>query len=135
MTKHLAILRQPYLDYILSGKKTIESRFPKVKCAPFGMIKAEDVVLLKESTGRVKGVFEVAKVSFFENVSFVDLCQIRKYENEICSYLEEDFWISRSSARYVTLLWIKNVRSYPEPYAYPKQDRRGWVVLKDDDKG
>ena len=80
-------------------------------------------------------LFEVAKVSFFENISFFDLCQIRKYENEICSYLEEDFWISRSSARYVTLLWIKNVRSYPEPYAYPKQDRRGWVVLKDDDKG
>lgn len=131
MRKHLTILKQPYLDYILSGKKTIESRFSKVRCAPFGIIKAGDVVLLKESGGRVKGEFEVAKVSFFENISFFDLCQIRKYENEICSYLEEDFWISRSSARYVTLL----VRSYPEPYAYPKQDRRGWVVLKDDDKG
>ena len=135
MRKHLAILKQPYLDYILSGKKTIESRFSKVRCAPFGIIKAGDVVLLKESGGRVKGEFEVAKVSFFENISFFDLCQIRKYENEICSYLEEDFWISRSSARYITLLWIKNAKSYLKPYVYAKQDRRGWVVLEDGDKG
>lgn len=31
MTKHLAVMRQPYLDLILSGLKTIESRFADVK--------------------------------------------------------------------------------------------------------
>lgn len=72
MTKHLAILKQPYLDYILSGQKTIESRFSRLKSAPFGVIKAGDIVLLKESGGKVKGEFEVDKVLFFENMSIFD---------------------------------------------------------------
>ncbi len=135
MTKHLAILKQPYLDYILSGQKTIESRFSRLKSAPFGVIKAGDIVLLKESGGKVKGEFEVDKVLFFENMSIFDLCEIRKYENELCSYLEEDFWISRGAAKYASLIWVKNVKSYKVPYAYSKKDRRGWVVLKSNDKG
>ena len=35
---HLAILLEPYLQYILDGTKTVESRFSKNRIAPYKMV-------------------------------------------------------------------------------------------------
>ena len=47
MKKHLAIFKGKAGDAILSGKKTIESRFSKVKNPPFGVIGSGDLVYIK----------------------------------------------------------------------------------------
>ena len=60
MKYHLAILTPGWIDLILDGSKTIESRFTKVRCAPFGKVHEGDSVYLKESGGLVKGMFRVA---------------------------------------------------------------------------
>ena len=36
--KHIAILRQPFFDMVLSGEKTIESRWSMNKVAPYNKI-------------------------------------------------------------------------------------------------
>ena len=61
--QHLAIFNPPFLDLILEGRKTIEGRFSKVRCAPFGVVQEGNVVLMKESGGLVKGSFVVVKVN------------------------------------------------------------------------
>ena len=33
---HLALCREPYIQYMISGSKTIESRITKNKCIPYG---------------------------------------------------------------------------------------------------
>ena len=48
MKYHLAILTPGWIDLILDGTKTIESRFTKVRCAPFGKVHEGDSVYLKE---------------------------------------------------------------------------------------
>ena len=48
--QHLAILVQPFLDLILKGEKTIETRFTKVKCPPFQKVKEGDIILLNNPT-------------------------------------------------------------------------------------
>ncbi|RBP05022.1 hypothetical protein DFR50_1376 [Roseiarcus fermentans] len=35
---HLAIFAEPFLSMVLSGEKTIESRFRRNRCAPYGEI-------------------------------------------------------------------------------------------------
>ena len=50
---HLAILKKPYLDAILEGRKPVESRFTITKRAPFGQIFKGDKVFLKQSSGPV----------------------------------------------------------------------------------
>ena len=42
--QHLAILTPSWIELILDGSKTIESRFTKVRCLPFGKVRAGDVV-------------------------------------------------------------------------------------------
>src|SRR6266540_3860586 len=44
---HLAVMVEPYLSYILQGRKSIESRFSKNAIAPYLQIGPDDLVLLK----------------------------------------------------------------------------------------
>ena len=46
---HIAILRKKYFNLILSGKKTIESRFSYNKIAPYKQVEVGETIYLKES--------------------------------------------------------------------------------------
>ena len=50
---HLAVFLEPYLRYILEGKKTVESRFSGRRIAPYGNVQCDDVILLKRSGDRL----------------------------------------------------------------------------------
>ena len=63
---HLAILLEPYLQYILDGTKTVESRFSKNRIAPYNMVEPGDVVLLKKVAAKsISGVCVVRRVWFY----------------------------------------------------------------------
>ena len=64
-TLHLAILVEPYLQFILEGRKTVESRFSVRRGAPYGTVQRGDVVVLKRSGGPVVGLAQVAHVWFY----------------------------------------------------------------------
>ena len=59
---HLAIFVEPYLELVLAGKKTIESRFSANRCPPYNAVKKGDLLLLKRSGGPVVGVATVGQV-------------------------------------------------------------------------
>ena len=72
---HLVILKKPYLEAILSGRKTIESRFTKTKRPPFGQIEAGDRLFLKLSSGPVCGT-AVQRIRYAENeTNYCPRCQ------------------------------------------------------------
>jgi len=125
--KHLAILNQPYLDLILQGKKRIESRFTKVRCAPYGKIGKGDTVLLKKSGGKVFGEFTVSRVMTFD-LKEGEVMRIKeKYNRLICA--EEDFWKMKEDSKYAVLIWISNLVVYDKPVDYKKKDRRTWIFV------
>ena len=49
---HLAVLLEPFCSWLLVGTKTIESRFSRVRCAPYGTLSEGDVVVVKRPTAR-----------------------------------------------------------------------------------
>jgi hypothetical protein len=127
---HLAVMVEPYLTYILEGKKSIESRFSKPAIAPFCQIEPGELVLLKVTGGPVVGCF------FADTVEFVTLndqerARLRDdYSEAICA--DDDFWKAREDKRYATLVGVRNARELrPAPVA--KSDRRGWIVLRQAD--
>ena len=136
MKYHLAILSPGWIERILEGSKTVESRFTKVRCAPFGKVHAGDIVYLKESGGRVKGMFTVAKVETFENLTTGQICDLfyKEYREQIFSSLSAlmqrppDKWLS---AKHATLIHISDPVKFDEPgFPFPKRDQRAWVVLE-----
>src|SRR5437762_5743619 len=62
---HLAVFIEPYLTFLLEGKKTVESRFSINKHAPFEQVQPGDIIILKRSSGPVCGVCKVASVWFY----------------------------------------------------------------------
>jgi len=44
---HLAIFVEPYLSFILDGRKTVESRFSSVRCAPYKRVLPGDRSLVR----------------------------------------------------------------------------------------
>jgi hypothetical protein len=126
-TLHLAILVEPYLQYILDGKKTVESRFSSRRFAPYNRVDKGDVVLLKQSSGPIVGVCQVAYVWFYQ-LDPESWQTIREdFAAALCAQ-DPDFWKEREAASFATLMRIQHVKSI-EPINFAKRDRRGWVVL------
>ena len=128
MASHVAVFTGPFIELILSGKKTVEGRFTKVKCLPFGRIFPGDVVRMKQSGGPLIGEFSVRKVDSFSDLTRTKLNCIRStYSDPLCSSADPEYWTQRSHARYATLIHVSGVKRYPSPVVFPKRDRRAWV--------
>ena len=130
MKHHLAILAPGWIELILSGDKTIESRFSKRRSAPFGKVSEGDVVFMKESGGRVKGAFRVGKVDTIEKLTYelriaIDTC----FREQIFGtpYFTEH-WDQWKASNHATLIHIAETLEFNTPFAIHKRDPRAWVV-------
>lgn len=129
MTKHLAIFKGNAGEDILSGKKTIESRFSKKKSVPFLQISADDLVYIKPSGKDIIGQFRVKKVIFFDGLEPGDFREIKEKYGKALS-VDDNYWDYRETAKYGTLIFIGEVDAFlTSPIKFPKKDLRGWVVL------
>ena len=124
---HLAIFVEPYLQFILEGLKTVESRFSIRRCAPYNCVDRGDMILLKRAGGPIVGLCHVASAWFYklEKNSWREIKQT--YAAELCAQ-DPEFWRERQGASYATLMRIGRVLPI-EPIVIEKRDRRGWVVL------
>lgn len=129
---HLAVFIEPYLQFVLDGKKTIESRFSTRRFAPYNQVEKGDVILLKRSSGPILGICQVAYPWFYQ-LDPDSWTSIQKDFAEALCAQDPEFWKQRESASYATLIRIQRVKSIA-PIKYAKRDRRGWVVLQDSAK-
>lgn len=125
---HLAVLRQPYLTFILTGQKTIESRFSTRRMPPYRRVESGDSIILKEASGPIRGIATVHKVVFLERPESGWHGLRRRYAAGLCA-TNDDFWAERREKDYATLLFLSKVRLVPSCLA-AKRDRRAWVVLQ-----
>jgi hypothetical protein len=124
---HVAIFSEPFLGFVLSGRKTVDSRFSRNCCAPFGEIEAGDIVLVKQVAGPVRGV-ALASDAWFFDLAKHSISSIRqRFGEAICA--DEAFWSSREDASFATLVALSEPVGI-EPISLEKRDRRGWVSLR-----
>lgn len=123
---HLAIFVSPYLELVLSGDKTIESRSSVRSVAPYGKVTSGDVVLVKKAAGGVVALFEVGEVWSFDGApeTVDDIRQ--RFEDGLCA--QPGLWTKIATARFVTLLKVERIKRIL-PLSISKRDRRGWVVM------
>ena len=127
--QHIAILKQPFFDMVLSGEKTIESRWSMVKVAPYKKVSVGDKILLKETGKDVTAIANVKKVQFYElTPEIVEDIRI-KYGKQIGTDKFED-WKSTLQKKYCTLIWIDEVTPVA-PIKVKRSNGAGWIVLKD----
>jgi ASC-1-like (ASCH) protein len=127
MSHHLAILKKPYLDAILDGRKTIESRLYRTNHKWLRQVSAHDILFLKVSSGPVMATAEISAVKYFDNLTTEKITELKiKYNRHIIG--NEQYWQEKMNARFGILVWLKNIRPIT-PIFIRKADWRAWVVL------
>lgn len=126
---HMALMIEPYLSYILSGKKTIESRFSMKKNTPWNRVAVGDAIILKHSGGEIVGIFEASKVQFIQIESNYNLLEIKKqFNKQLC--IEDDFWDQKKNSKYATLISISNLYTF-SPFSLHTKNRQSWIDFCD----
>lgn len=125
---HLAILdkKRKLLAKIISGEKSIESRWYKIKKTPYGIVKGGDIIYFKDSGEPVTVKATVEKVLFFSDMTrekYKDI--LEKYADAIClqnrnieNYLQQKY-------NYITLIFLKNVQEI-QPF---EVDKTGYGLM------
>ena len=136
--QHIAILakKRKLLDKIISGEKTIESRWYKSKVSPWNKIKEGEIVYFKESGDPVSVKAEVEKVLFFENLDLEKVKDIvNKYDDQIAlsKNRDDEFWKYFDNRKYCILIFLKNIQEI-DPFNINKKGfglMSAWICVDD----
>jgi hypothetical protein len=128
---HLAVFVEPYLTFVLKGKKTVESRFSVHRHPPYEQVETGDLVILKKSSGPICGICRVSNVWYYrlDPSSWAD---IEQHAAALCMD-ESAFWAKKRNASFATLMRLEDVVPISD-LPIDKVDPRGWVVLKDSNR-
>ena len=136
---HLAILdkKRKILEKIISGEKSIESRWYKLKKTPYGMIKPGDTVFFKDSGDPVTVQATVEKALFFSDLTKEKYKEIiEKYANKICLKNRNIEDYVKQKYKYVTLIFLKEVKEI-QPFTVNKKGSvlmAAWIILENIEK-
>lgn len=127
-------MHKPVIEAILSGKKTIETRFSQHKIAPFGKVSLRDLVYMKPPGEEIIGQFRVKKVYSYEGLKPEDIDQIfADFGQQIGigdKEIDESYQQQKRNSSFGTLIFIsESERFITSPIKIKKSDMRGWVVL------
>jgi hypothetical protein len=122
---HLAVMTGPFLDMIIAGRKTVESRFHRQRRTPLFTAKPGDVVVFRQS-GRPASVAAILGDTYYLDIAESGIDQIRATWAPRIGCDDDDFWAARADARWVSLLLLDSVFSIP-PQPLHKRDRQAWV--------
>lgn len=133
---HVAIMKKSWklIPKIVSGDKTIESRWYQTKRAPWGKAEIKDKVYFKNSGEMVTAEAEISKVLQFEIKNFSQAKDIvSKHGKQICIVNPKpETW--GKLPKYCILIFLKNPKSIPKPFAIDKKgygSATAWMIVKD----
>lgn len=123
-------------EKILTGEKTIESRWYQKKSAPWGEISEGDSVYFKNAGAPITLSAEVEKVQQFGELTPKRVRQIlfefADRDGLDVGKLEHYYDLFRDK-RYCILIFLKNIRKI-EPFEIEKRGfgtMSGWIIVKD----
>lgn len=136
---HIAIMKKSWglIPKIISGEKTIESRWYKNRIAPWDRINKGDHVYFKDSGEPVTVTTKVSSVLQFSNLDKNQFTEIMdKYADQICLKTREydDYYKSKN---YCILIFLTEPRKVEKPFSIDKTGygiSSAWMCIEDVDK-
>lgn len=137
--EHVAIMKKSWglTKKILSGEKKIESRWYKVKCAPWGRIKSGEIVYFKNSGEPITLKTKVDKIIQFSDLTHNKVKEIlQKYRQELGIGKTSEFFEVFKNKKYCILIFLKNIQKV-KPFDIDKTGfglMSAWISVEDIDK-
>lgn len=129
-TVHIAIMDIPTIKKIVTGTKTVESRFSRNRIKPFSMVNPNDIVLMKSSGSGIFGFFTVDYVESYENFDINDIRLL--YDKMIVA--DDAFWKNKENSRYASLMHCKNSIVAASGVYMKRKGMDGWITLPQNKK-
>ncbi len=121
---HLAIMskKEKYIEKILSGEKTIESRWYVNRIAPWNKIKEGETVWFKNSGEKVTARADVNKVLQFDNLTPSKILEILKLYGKEIGFKEDKYkeWAENSIKKHYCILVFLSNPKLIEPFSINK---------------
>lgn len=129
-TSHVAIVTPSVADRLVSGEKTIETRFSRTSRAPYGLVQPGDWIYFKVSGAQIVARARARRVRNLSELNHRLITTLkRKYGKPIAA--DEGYWEAKQTARYGVLIWLGRVSRVIEPPEVPRQYGSGWICLSD----
>lgn len=136
--EHIAIMRNSWglLDKIISGNKTIESRWYKTKYPPWGRIKSGDTLYFKDSGKPVNVISTVDNALFFSNLGPKKVREILNKYGQMDGLGIEDiptYFQMFKQKKYCILIFFSNVETIT-PFHIDKSGygtMSSWITIRD----
>ena len=120
--EHVAIMKKSWklIDRIVSGEKTIESRWYQHRRDPYHKIKSGDVVYFKDSGEPVTAKADVERVLEFSDLTPTQIDSILiKYGKGILVEYTKNLYKNYEGKNYCILIFLKNPK-YIKPFSIDK---------------
>ena len=133
---HVAIMKKSWklIDKIVSGGKTIESRWYKTRRAPFGKIKPEDIIYFKDSGEPVTARATVQNVLQFSDLNQATITKLlKKYGKRIGSEYVPGLAEQYADKKYCILIFLTNPK-FITPFRIDKTgygNPNAWLCVND----
>ncbi len=130
-THHVAILLPCYIDLILRGQKTIESRLTRRAIAPYQIVRPGDLIHFKASGGGYRAAARAGRVHFFQTRVPEDVTELEsRFNAAVCA--DDAYWRMKRDSRFATFIELRDV--YPVNAGPTIAPSRGpaWFVLDAD---
>ncbi len=121
---HIAVMRNPYLNFILDGSKTVESRLSKKKIIPYEAVAEGDYILFKKTGGPIVAISTVEKYWYYQNPD-INWCK-EKFNSLVLG--SDEYWEQKRDAKYASFFLLSEVTKI-QPIVIRKRDGRPWVVV------
>ena len=132
--EHLAILSKEgnLLSKILSGEKTIESRWYKFKKPPFNTLKEGDMIYFKESGSQVSARARVKEIITHENLSPKKVnALLSEYASPLC--IDSSYFDKIKDKKFCILIFLHNVEKI-SPFPVNRCYGTAWISINSIDE-
>lgn len=131
MPIHVAILRPPYPQLILDGRKTIESRLTKSDLVPFNAIKPGDRIFIKQTSGPFVATAIAGQVHFFDKLTREKIAALKvRFNDAVCG--DDAFWQWKRDSNFATFIELTKVQPFAQGPKMKPSSGLAWFVLPDE---
>ena len=128
MTIHVAILMRRYIDLILCGRKTVESRLSRTRRPPLDCVSRGDRIYFKASAGPFMATAVADGVEFHEDLTPAAIDALRRRLNDaVCG--DAAYWRLKRDSRFGTFIALRGVQQISEGPSFKPSQYHAWFML------